>query len=154
LIINECNDNIEHDVLPFKDFNQDYLNKDLKNYNISYKKYQRYYIKSLFLNNDFTNIERICIKFKNEFNTNFKLNNREIIAIKLDTIEKLNTLSIEDLLKNIKIGDTYKLEIKTYDIFCHININNKDIERKEKIIFLNTDNMRKSLADPHITNFF
>jgi len=38
LIINEYNDIIEHVVLPFKDFNQDYLNKDLKNYNMSYKK--------------------------------------------------------------------------------------------------------------------
>ena len=41
------------------------MNKNLDSYNISYKKYQRYYIKSLFLNNDFTNIERIQIKFTN-----------------------------------------------------------------------------------------
>ena len=121
-IINECNDAIEHDVLPFTEFNQDYLDKNLVNYNMSYKKYQRYYIKSLYLNNDFTDIERILNKFKNEFNTKFKLTNIEIIAIKHDTVGKLNTLSIEELLKKITIDDSIKLEIKTHDIFYHINI--------------------------------
>ena len=88
---------------------------------MSYKKYQRYYIKSLYLNNDFTDIERILNKFKNEFNTKFKLTNTEIIAIKHDTVGKLNTLSIEELLKKITIDDSIKLEIKTNDIFYHIN---------------------------------
>ena len=127
-IIKECDDAIEHDVLPLDEFNQDYLDKDLENYNMSYKKYQRYYIKALFLNNDFTDIEKIQIKFKNEFNTNFKLTNREIIAIKHDSIGKLNTLSIEELLKNIKIEDSCKLEIKIHDIFYHININSVNLE--------------------------
>ena len=153
-IINECNTDIEHDVLSFKDFNEDYLNKNLDSYNMSYKKYQRYYIKSLFLNNDFINIERVQIKYKNDFNTTFKLNNKEIVSIKHDTIGKFNTLSLEDLIKNINISDTLKLEIKTYDVFYNININNKDVERKEKIIYLTTGDMRKNLNNPNIKNFF
>ena len=153
-IINECNTDIEHDVLSFKDFNEDYLNKNLDSYNMSYKKYQRYYIKSLFHNNDFINIEKVQIKFKNDFKTTFKLKNKEIVVIKHDTIGNFNTLSLEDLLKNINISDTLKLEIKTYDVFYNININNKDVERKEKIIYLTTDDMRKNLNNPKIKNFF
>lgn len=99
-------------------------------------------------------MKKIKTNIKNKFNTNFTLNDKQIIAIKHDTIGKLNNLSLEDLLKNIKKEDTHKIEIKTIDIFYNIKINNKEIERKEKIIFLITINMRKNLANQDITNFF
>ena len=143
--------------MPFTEFNQDFIDKDLVNYNMSYKKYQRYYIKSLYLNNDFIDIERILNKFKNEFNTKFKLTNTEIIAIKHDTVGKLNTLSIEELLKKITIDDSIKLEIKTLDIFYHINIKTlifKIILSKNLYILLKRVSMNNIYTNIIIAEFF
>jgi len=51
MIIN-CNNSIVHDNINFGKFNEDHKAKKLDHYNMNYKKYQEFYIKSLFLNND------------------------------------------------------------------------------------------------------
>ena len=66
-MIIECDNNIVHDVIPFNKFNEDYKNKNIHEYNKNYKKYQEYYIKSLFLNNDVIQNLDIHQKFKDQF---------------------------------------------------------------------------------------
>ena len=152
--INECDINIEHDIITFKEFYIDYINHNLNEYNMAYRKYLRYYVKSVFTNNEISTNDNIFIKFKNKFNVKLELTNKEINEIKHSVFGELNSLDFEDLLKKIKIDKDYKLEINTTDISYEIKINNKDINRKERIFIITTDNMKKYLNNNEITNFF
>ena len=46
------------------------------------------------------------------------------------------------------------IEINSYDVKYKIIISNKEIERKEKIIFINTEKMRNLLYDNNVANYF
>ena len=45
-------------------------------------------------------------------------------------------------------------EVNSTDTKYTININNKDIERKETIIFISTNLMRENLKNKQIKNYF
>ena len=121
---------------------------------MDYQKYQRYYVKSVFTNNEISTNDNLYIKFKNKFKVNLKLTNKEITEIKHSVFGNLNSLDFEDVLKKIEIDNDHKLEINSTDISYELKINNKDINRKERIFILTTDNMRKNLNSNEITNFF
>lgn len=50
-IINICSDKINHDTCTFDIFYNDFLNYYLNNYNMSNKKFQKYYVRSLLKSN-------------------------------------------------------------------------------------------------------
>ena len=56
--------------------------------------------------------------------------------------------------KNITLEKEKYLEINSYDIKYNISISNKDTERKEKLIFINTKKMRDLIDNEHVDNFF
>ena len=111
---------------------------------MSFKKYQIYYVKSLFSNNDISSTANIIMQFKNKFNIDLKLNSNDIAQIKHKIVGNLNNLDIEHLLKEIKLEPNLGLEVNSTDIKYTININNKDIDRAEKIIVISTNLMREN----------
>ena len=68
---------------------------------MSYKKYQIFYAKSSYSNNNITSTANIIMQFKNEFNIDLKLNTNDITQIKHKIWGNLNNLDIEHLLKEI-----------------------------------------------------
>ena len=59
---------------------------------MAYRKYLRYYVKSVFTNNEITTNDNIFIKFKNKFNVKLELTNKEINGIKHSVFGELNYL--------------------------------------------------------------
>ena len=77
---------------------------------MTYKKYQIFYVKSLYSNNDISNTANIIMKFKNKFNIVFKLNPNDLTQIKHKIVGNLNNLDIENLLKEIKLDVSLDLK--------------------------------------------
>lgn len=48
----ESNSTVIHDAINFGQFSEDFKQGKLKEYNMSYKKYQEYYTRCLFINNE------------------------------------------------------------------------------------------------------
>ena len=65
--INECDIYKEHDIITFKEFYNHYINHNLNEYNMTYPKYQRYYVKSDLTNNEISTNDNLYLKFKNNF---------------------------------------------------------------------------------------
>ena len=65
-IIMNCDNSTEYDTINYNKFNEDYKAKNLRQYNMNYKKYQEYHIKSLFLNNDILQNIDSYKKFKDQ----------------------------------------------------------------------------------------
>ena len=121
---------------------------------MSFKKYQEFFAKVLFKENEANNFNDIIIKFKELFKKDFILTQKEINDIKYNTIGKNNKLDFISLCKKIILEDGKKLEINETDIIYLITINNKTIERKEKIVIITTEKMRQLLKDTNINNYF
>ena len=121
---------------------------------MKFKKYQEFFIKCLFINNDIIqNVE--CFKiFKDQFNIDLQLNNKEISDIKYKTIGYLNNYDILKLCKQIEIEEEYKLLINSTDINYSITINGKIKNRDETIIVISTEKMRKESINENVNNFF
>ena len=94
------------------------------------------------------------MKFKNKFNIELKINANVLTQIKHKTVENLNNLDLENLLKEIKLNVNLGFEVNSTDINYSININNKDIDRKEKIIDISTKLTRENLKNKKIKNYF
>ena len=106
---------------------------------MSYKKYQEYYVKKLISDNQMIkNFNDIYSNFKKEFKADFLLKQKEINDIKYQIDKNFNKLDFYELCKNITLEKEKYLEINSYDIKYNISISNKDTERKEKLIFINT----------------
>ena len=65
-MIMNCDNSIEYDTINYNKFNEDYKAKNLGQYNMKYKKYQEYHLKSLFLNNDILQNIDSYKKFKDQ----------------------------------------------------------------------------------------
>ena len=154
-LVEHCSHNIIHDIYSYAKFNDDYDNKNLANYNMSIKKYQEYYTKKMFTdNNNIKTYNDIYTQFKKEFNLEFNLTQKEISDIKYNIHSKYNKLDFYELCKSIKTERDTDIEINSYDVKYKIIISNKEIERKEKIIFINTEKMRNLLNDINVSNYF
>ena len=153
-MIAECSKNIMHDIISFDIFYSEYKNKNITRYDMSFKKYQEYFTKTLFKENEANNFNDILMKFKQLFKKDFILTQKEVNDIKYNTIGKYNKLDFIELCNKIELEENKKLEINTTDIKYNININNKLIERKEKIIIFTTLKMREILNDSEIYNYF
>ena len=94
------------------------------------------------------------MKFKQLFKKDFILTQKEVNDIKYNTIGKYNKLDFIELCNKIELEEDKKLEINTTDIKYNININNKLIERKEKIVIFTTLKMRELLNNSEIYNYF
>ena len=153
-MINNCNNKIEHDAIDFNIFNEDYKNNNLKRYNMEFKKYQEYYVRSLFINNDVIQNLDIYKKFKELFKTQLTLTNNEIIKIKHNTIGYLNNLNIIDLCKELEKDSDLNIKINITDINYKLNQSGKDIEKHESVIIITTKKMRDNVNNKFINNYF
>ena len=153
-MIAECSKNIMHDIISFDIFYSEYKNKNITRYDMSFKKYQEYFTKALFKENEANNFNDILMKFKQLFKKDFILTQKEVNDIKYNTIGKYNKLDFIELCNKIELEEDKKLEINTTDIKYNININNKLIERKEKIVIFTTLKMRELLNNSEIYNYF
>ena len=88
----KCDEKIAHDTITFDKFYNDFLNNNIKNYNIEYIKIQKFYIRALIKSNQSTDINSIKNIFRNKFNTNIKLSNIQINHEKTLALGKFNTL--------------------------------------------------------------
>ena len=88
----KCDEKISHDTITFDKFYNDFLNNNIKNYNIEYIKIQKFYIRALIKSNQSTDINSIKNIFRNKFNTNIKLSNIQINHEKTLALGKFNTL--------------------------------------------------------------
>ena len=154
IMINNCNNKIEHDAIDFNIFNEDYKNNNLKRYNMEFKKYQEYYVRSLFINNDVIQNLDIYKKFKELFKTQLTLTNNEIIKIKHNTIGYLNNLNIIDLCKELEKDSDLNIKINITDINYKLNQSGKDIEKHESVIIITTKKMRDNVNNKFINNYF
>ena len=100
------------------------------------------------------NFNDIYSNFKKEFKADFLLKQKEINDIKYQIDKNFNKLDFYELYKNITLEKEKYLEINSYDIKYNISISNKDTERKEKLIFINTKKMRDLIDNEHVDNFF
>ena len=72
-MIAECSKNIMHDIKSFDIFYSEYKNKNITRYDMNYKKYQEYFTKALFKENEANNFNDILMKFKQLFKKEFIL---------------------------------------------------------------------------------
>ena len=92
------------------------------------KKFQKYYIRSLFKNNVAIDINTAKKSFYNKFNTNLKLSRDEITKEKHLGLGIHNNLDIISLSK--KLSTEYKyIKINAVDIFYEFTKNNKKEKR-------------------------
>ena len=153
-MIEECNSRVIHDAINFGQFSEDFKAGKLKDHNMSYKKYQEYYTKYLFINNEIKNYNDVLYRFKNNFACEFKLSQKEIIDIKYLAVGKNNRLDFYSLCIKIQMEEEQKFQVSVSDIVYKISINNKEVERNEKIVILTTKKMREILKDINISNYF
>ena len=78
---------------------------------MSFKKYQEYYVKKMFMKNEIKNYNDICTKFKNQFKIEFILTQKEITDIKYMSLSKTNNLDFYELCKSIRLEKEQSLEI-------------------------------------------
>ena len=90
ILTSNCDKKVEHDIISFEQFKKDYKKNNLHDYNMKFKKYQEFFIKCLFINNDIIQNVECYKKFKDQFNLDLQLNNKEISDIKYKTIGYLN----------------------------------------------------------------
>ena len=69
-MIEECNSRVIHDAINFGQFSEDFKAGKLKDHNMSYKKYQEYYTKNFFINNEIKNYNDVLYRFKNNLHVN------------------------------------------------------------------------------------
>ena len=69
----ECSKNIMQDIKSFDIFYSEYKNKNITSYDMSFKKYQEYFSKALFKDNEVNNFNDILMKFKQLFKKEFIL---------------------------------------------------------------------------------
>jgi len=93
-----------HYIIDFEDFYKHYKDCKLDKYNMTFRKYQEYYDKAIFLNNEIIQKIELYKKFKEKFKIDLNLNNNEISTIKHYTIGKYNKLDKMELCQWNNLG--------------------------------------------------
>ena len=92
---------------------------------MSFKKYQEYFVKVLFIENIAKNFNDIIREFSKNYKNNFILTQKEVNDIKYLTIGKNNNLDFFQLCNTLKIDDNKKLEVteitQNYSLINYIN---------------------------------
>ena len=117
------------------------------------KKFQKYYIRSLFKTNVAIDINTAKKSFYNKFNTNLKLSRDEITKEKHLGLGTHNNLDIISLCKKLSTEDKY-IKINAVDIFYEFTNNNKKEKREKNVIFITTEMMHEKLSGKDIDNYF
>ena len=79
---------VNHDIKSFNNFYKDYKDNKIDSYEMKFKQYQEHYTKALFKENEASNYNDIITKFKNKFNKDFLLTQKEVNDIKYNKIGK------------------------------------------------------------------
>ena len=144
VIIEKCDKNINHENISFEKFHNLYKHKKLNEINFDIKKYHRFYVKCLLMEDEYIDIPTTIEKFKKDIKRNILLSNHEISIIKSIYNEKYHKKSnLYNLITSI-IEENWKInfDIKSSDIkYIYKNkINNKiiPVEREDKFIFFGT----------------
>ena len=83
-MIKECTITIFHDIKNFELFYNDYNNnKNIAKYDMSFKKYQEYFVKTLFKQNEINNFNDTVINFKQSFKKEFILTQKEVMILNI-----------------------------------------------------------------------
>lgn len=128
---------------------------NFNNYKMENKKFQKYFVKACFKNNDVIQNLDIIKKFKDKFHIDIALTLNDIKEIKNEILGNYNKLNIYDVCSNILIDKDLEFKVNATDIIYKINFNdNKFIERNEKVLVLGTRNMRNILKNENINNYF
>ena len=92
---------------------------------MSFKKYQEYFVKVLFIENIAKNFNDIIREFSKNYKNNFISTQKEVNDIKYLTIGKNNNLDFFQLCNTLKIDDNKKLEVteitQNYSLINYIN---------------------------------
>ena len=112
----ECTASIPHDNATFYEFYNKFKDNKLNEYNMELKKFQKYYIRSLFKANVAPNINTAKKSFYKEFNINLKLTKDEITKEKHLGLGTHNNLDIISLCKKLSTKDK-NIKINSLDIF-------------------------------------
>ena len=119
---------------------------------MKYKKFQKFYIRSLFKSNQSNSNINVKNLFKIKFKITLDLTNEEINYEKHLVYDTTNNLSILELCNKINDNEI-KVNIHSQNIY-YKNKKNKIIKREEKIIVVTTEQMEKRLKDPKISDYF
>ena len=101
----ECTASISHDNATFYEFYDKYKDNKLKEYNMELKKFQKYYIRSLFKANVAPDINTVKKSFYKEFTINLKLTKDEITKEKHLGLGTYYNLDIIYLCKKLSTKD-------------------------------------------------
>ena len=96
-ILKECDINIIHNTSNFEIFYKDYFENNLIKYNMQIKKFQKYYVRSLYFLDISNDINNIITNFKIKFNFNINLTKNEIYKEKYYVTGPINNLDNENL---------------------------------------------------------
>ena len=124
ILTNICDTKIEHDIIKFDNFFKDYKDNNLKKYNMEYRKYQEYFVKCCFKNNDIIQNIDIYKRFKEKFNLDINLTNNEISKLKNQIIGKYNKMDLHEFYSEIEFDKDLEFKIYTSDIIYEIKHNN------------------------------
>ena len=118
------------------------------------KKFQKYYVRSLYKSNISKDINNIITNFKIKFNFNINLTKIEIYKEKYYVTGPINNLDIENLCTKF-INYYENIKYNAIDIFNEFKNNKNKIEqREEKVIMLTTKNIEEKLKSNNIDNYF
>ena len=97
----ECTVSIAHDNATFAEFYAKFKDNKINNFNMELKKFQKYYIRSLFKANVATDLNTAKKAFYKEFNINIKLTKDEITKEKHLGLGTHNNLDLITLCKKL-----------------------------------------------------
>ena len=95
---------------------------------MNYRKYQEYFVKCCFQNNEIIQNIDIFKKFKDQFKIDLGLTNLEISKLKNQIIGKYNKMDLYELCSNIEFSKDIGFKIQSSDITYEIKSNNKGKE--------------------------
>ena len=160
-ITNNCDPNIDHNILSFEEFNSLCENKNLDKIDFTNHKYQSMYVTYIIKNNmDIQNNELLEL-FKLNTGKILNLKNSEITCIRNKAINSLNDLNVEDIIAKIysKNGDI-NIVVKTLEEKYQKDEYNDKLKKKilmdkiGKIIFFGDKNMVIYLNDKNIDEYY
>ena len=88
------------------------------------KKYQKYFVKACFKNNDVIQNVDILKKFKDKFNIDIGLSLNEIKELKNEILGNYNKLNIYDVCSNILVDKDLEFKVNVTDIIYKIKLIN------------------------------
>lgn len=142
MVYNQCDFSINHDNVNFEKFEKFFLQNQLDSIDMSLKKYQRYYFRSLFKNYEASDIFTAIDKFKLKFDENIELkltdneiNQEKNEIIKIERSDKFED-NINNIGKNIDNFNTRVLDVEYKTNYLNKNNSKKmEIKKEEKNIF-------------------